>query len=717
MDLEMQLAMIPIIIDENILLIKISGLIFAVAVFIYLFVLVFRKVVKPLIEELRNPSREMLDFANQANLDGFQKKALLSPYKQTLVIAGAGAGKTAILTKRIILFIKYLKIPITKMLVMAFNKDAAKEVAERVAKATGDKPESLKNNIRTIHSFALAITLEEKPKLQLFKGDKDRKNFIRQALKEEKLDINNTAFVGKVINLFGDMQPGENKLYHKDKSIPEPGKTIRCTDGTMVRSNAERRIVNKLVENGIKFEYEQMVGWADSYFEPDFFFPDYGLYAEYWGMMHHENENIRENYRKQMDWKKQQFSKYGFSLLDLYPKMSEKAPEPEAYLIAELKKLRGGQFVLAYKKKIATLFNSIEDQLIDLLITAAELVMAYGKKLGDLFPKADLYMKAVLAFIIPISEILQIKMDLKNKTTFTGMLNLAVNRLEDDKTLRAGLREKYKCIFVDEVQDLQPLTRRFIRQLTGKKQNLFAIGDDYQSIYSFAGSDPLFIVKFEHYFPQAKVLELKYNYRCHPNIVTVSNVIIKNNKHQRFKKVEGIFAEGQTENDKVLTLVTLIENYQNKQALAEYLLSQIPEKESVQFMARYSEGMPPIEPFMRTINEQFKSRNFKFLTIHKSKGLQSDNVVLLGCVDNADGKYCFPAKDNFHRIKDKILRLCRGDKFNLTEEETRLFYVAVTRAKKRAFVVTVKGQESEFIKENFIPGHLVNTKIISHFQA
>lgn len=685
------------------------GIIFT-AIVIFSAAFIIKKVNKPIIEELKIPSNEIVDYSNQGNLDEFQKKALLSKYKQTLVMAGAGAGKTAILTKRIILFAKFLKIPISKMLVMAFNKDAAKEVAERVGVATGDKPKSLKDNIRTIHSFALKIAMEETPNLDILTNEKETKNFVKRFLEKYKTGNAWSSYRGKVINLFNNSKPKDKA--NKKRKIPEPGKNIRCSDGTMVRSKAERRIVEKLIVNNIRFEYEPMVAWADMYFEPDFFFPDYGLYAEYWGMMHHENDRIRETYCKHMNWKKEQFKKYKFYLIDLEPQRPNTSLTPEDYLITKLKSFKSGKYAAAYENKLTKIFNSLEDKLIELLISVMDITMAYGKRLEDLVPKADPFVKAILGFIIPICEELEKNMELKNKTTFTKILFMAVRRLKKDKTLVKGLQEKYKCIFVDEVQDLQPLTRQFIRLLTGKEQNLFAIGDDYQSIYSFAGSDPSFIVKFEHYFPDAEVMQLKYNYRCHPNIVEISNKIIRNNKAQRFKNVKGIFGKGQCETDKVLTVVKLSDASQ-KEALADYLFSQIPEKEDVQVLARYSEVMPGIEPYTRAINQKFKDRKFKFLTIHKSKGLQADNVVILGCIDNPDGVFCFPAKDSIQRIKDKVLRLCRGNKFNLVEEETRLFYVAVTRAKKRVFVVTVNNTESDFVSERYLPEKFVKCVSLS----
>lgn len=689
----------------------IAGCVIAFIVFVSLSVIVIKKVTKPIIEELREPSAEMVEFANQKKFDEFQKKALLSKYKRTLVIAGAGAGKTAILTQRIVLFAKFLKVPIANMLVMAFNKAAAEEVAGRVAAVTGDKPYLLHDNIRTIHSFALEIAQGENANLKPFGKDKDIKNFVKKELEKFKTGSSQSTYMGKVINLFENSKPKDKT--NKNKKVREPGKNIKCSDGTMVRSKAEKRIVEKLIQNNIRFEYESMVAWGDMYFEPDFFFPDYSIYAEYWGMMHHENERIREIYCAQMKWKKEQFKKYKFELIDIEPQKPYSKLTPEDYLISRLKSFKTGRSAIVYENRIRKIFNALEDKLIELLIAVMDITMAYGIKIKHLIPKADPFIKAVLRFIIPICEDLETAMDQKNISTFTAILKKAVNRLEKEKILVKNLQEKYKCVFVDEVQDLQPLTRRLIRLLTGKEQNLFAIGDDYQSIYSFAGSDPMFIVKFEHYFPEAEVMQLKYNYRCHPNIVEISNRIIRNNKHQRFKQVKGRLYTGQSETDKVLTVVTVSDESQ-KEAMAEYLLFQIPEKEDIQILARYNEGMPVIEPYAKAISQKFTGRKIEFKTIHRSKGLQADNVIILGCVDNQDGAFCFPAKDNFQRIKDKILRLCPGrcNKFNMVEEETRLFYVAVTRAKKRVFVVTVKGQESKFIDKKFLSRDLIAEKVI-----
>lgn len=102
----------------------------------------------------------------------------------------------------------------------------------------------------------------------------------------------------------------------------------------------------------------------------------------------------------------------------------------------------------------------------------------------------------------------------------------------------------------------------------------------------------------------------------------------------------------------------------------------------------------------------------EFLTIHRAKGLEADNVLVLNCIEHPDEKYSFPSMDGVRTIQNEVLNLCRGPEFNLEEEETRLFYVAVTRAKKRVFVHTVKGKESRFTEPRFLPREMVGTVLV-----
>lgn len=663
---------------------------------------------KPIIPEMASLPISCKELCDDGKIDEKQQEALTSPFMQTLVIAGAGAGKTKILTDRVVLLNKYLGIPISKILVLAFNNKAAQEVAERVGKRLNIPFDDLfKKNIRTIHSLALEVFKTTMPKMQIAKEEKDLRNIIKQILNEEKAGKGNPNYISNVIELFGD---GNNKgLKYSDKKSTDPSRKIECSDGTKVRSIGEKNIVEALLKNKIKFEYEPLATWPDIYFQPDFYFPEYDVYAEYWGMLEHFDPIIRQQYVLHMESKKEQFKKYKMYLINLEPPSNNRPQKPEEYLVYHLKNrctLRNTPG--PNKKKMDNIFNVFEEQLIDLIISVINITLAYGQKIEEIIPKAEPYIQTVLKFIAPFCEKLEKQLELKSKTTFSHIMKGALDIFKNNPQLLAEYQTSYKYIFVDEVQDLQPLTRDFIRAIIGKEQALFAIGDDYQSIYSFAGSDPAFIVKFEYYFPDAQKIKLLYNYRCHPRIVDASNVIIRNNTVQDFKEVVGLYKTGQDKEEKVITILSLDDEEQQRESALKYVLSKVPTNETFKVLARYNQTNQTIKPYMDLLEEKVKKNECEFNTIHKSKGLEADNVLILGCVDHVNEKYCFPAGDKAQSIKDKILRLCRGPEFSLAEEETRLFYVAVTRAKKRAFIITVKGKESKFVSEKYLPRQMVN---------
>lgn len=140
-------------------------------------------------EKIPNASKLIDGFAelySGGKMDKYQIKALVSPNKKTLVIAGAGAGKTDVLKKRIVLFNKFLNIKIENMLVLAFNTKAAEEIRERVALELKKRPADLRRNIRTIHSFALEYVGKIYPGIKVI-IDKDVETECREYLESKKV--------------------------------------------------------------------------------------------------------------------------------------------------------------------------------------------------------------------------------------------------------------------------------------------------------------------------------------------------------------------------------------------------------------------------------------------------------------------------------------------------------------------------------------------------
>ncbi|MDP4170589.1 MAG: ATP-dependent helicase [Bacillota bacterium] len=106
-------------------------------------------------------------------------------------------------------------------------------------------------------------------------------------------------------------------------------------------------------------------------------------------------------------------------------------------------------------------------------------------------------------------------------------------------------QERFHYFLIDEFQDINKVQYELIKLLAAKNNNVCAVGDDDQSIYSFRGSDPTYLLEFEKDFPTAKIVILAENYRSSNEIVSTANRIIKENKWRRPKKMMPQFASGQ----------------------------------------------------------------------------------------------------------------------------------------------------------------------------
>ena len=225
-----------------------------------------------------------------------------------------------------------------------------------------------------------------------------------------------------------------------------------------------------------------------------------------------------------------------------------------------------------------------------------------------------------------------------------------------------------------------------IQLLLTEQSQLFCVGDDWQSIYGFRGSNVSYIVEFEKHFKDAKTIKLNMNYRSTQNIVGASNEVIKNNK---FKIEKEIFASKKSEHK----IVVFAGN--NEEENLQFCIDKVKEllKEGISndeifFLYRRSKMYAPYLYKFRKEGIKVQGK-----TIHAVKGLEAKVVFIIGLTDGNGG---FP--DIW--LEDRIFQVIKKSNHDLLmEEERRLFYVALTRAKEKLFLITEKGFESSFIKE------------------
>jgi superfamily I DNA/RNA helicase len=225
------------------------------------------------------------------------------------------------------------------------------------------------------------------------------------------------------------------------------------------------------------------------------------------------------------------------------------------------------------------------------------------------------------------------------------------------------------------------------------------VGDDWQSIYRFAGSDVDIFVNFENYFKNPTISYLDNNYRSSELIVKVAGQLISNNKNQRTKKVKALKKISKTSiNLKVVKQVLDEEAYMKKECELIYkkinkLLKNNIKASEIMILARFNKPIRLIKSKLETEIDSELLDKLKIMTVHRAKGSQAKYVFIMDMIDGDDG---FPSE----RKDDSVLDFIKPDIVdNGFEEERRLFYVALTRAKEHIYIYTQEGRESMFLGE------------------
>jgi DNA helicase-4 len=261
---------------------------------------------------------------------------------------------------------------------------------------------------------------------------------------------------------------------------------------------------------------------------------------------------------------------------------------------------------------------------------------------------------------------------------------------------------KYKMVIVDEYQDISRARYELLKNMRDSSNyDLFCVGDDWQSIYRFAGSDIGYIQHFSKYWGVSEISKIETTYRFPQRLIDITSSFITRNPLQLKKNIRGISGDSKY-------VLGEVNGYTDKYAIQFMLskLDELPFRSSVFFIGRYKFDINMLDNNSE-LSYKYDNRNeirkikyakrndldISYITAHKSKGLQADYVFIL---NNKYGKMGFPSKIQDSPILNLLLE--NSDTFP-DAEERRLFYVAMTRAKKKVILVTLKDRESEFVNE------------------
>lgn len=314
------------------------------------------------------------------------------------------------------------------------------------------------------------------------------------------------------------------------------------------------------------------------------------------------------------------------------------------------------EFIL-YKKNIITFINLIKNK---------------GYNINYIFKlyKKTIY-KITFKFILEIYRIYENELESTNSIDLNDMIIKSRELVEKYK-----IKLNYKYIIIDEFQDSSKIRLNLIQSIMKyNNAKIMCVGDDYQSIYRFAGSDIELFLNFTKYFNNSKIMYLKNTYRNSKELLYISNKFICKNKYQ-FKKE--LFSNKTNNkpikilycNNKILGLKKLIKLCKN-----DYMII----------------GRNNID-IKYYVEKNIDINNINYYTAHKSKGLESDDIILINLTDNIMG---FPSK-----IKNnKIISYLFDKELYKYDEERRLFYVAITRTKNNVYMLIDKNNTSIFVEE------------------
>lgn len=664
---------------------------------------------------------------NFETLNEKQKEAIVSDAKRLLVLAGAGAGKTKTLLEKIKYLIDEKGVKSSEILAITFTKNAANEMLDRLiisADKTGTYKKILlnktisiekKNNyrynfsknynwinnltIKTFHAFCFKILkdygvnefdnqfkiLENKKYTTeaLVKFSAPETSFeIFHKLLIENCNNNNEYLLDLkryILDYFVDFS--RQKKY-RHYAPYDNHKLFSTLNGTQVRSKSEQFIADWLFRRNIEFVYEPEVIIQDFNFHPDFFIPSANIFIEHVSNRSYPTKNKEEQFRKGNI---------------LYVKTFEAQTKDSALFSHTLDQIIKNRLPENYNKKIKLsyleAFNGYQVYIKDFIVQImqiTDMIKVENYRLKTILNKAikDQHERVRIFFKLAIPIIEKYKKYCTNKSylDFNDLISTSISLLKNNLDISSFFHNRFKYILVDEFQDVNNLQVALLKLLITNKTQLFCVGDDWQSIYGFRGSNVNYIINFKRHFKNANLIKLKYNYRSIQNIVEASSEVIKNNKYKIEKEI--VASRKSTNKITVYAGNDVSENVEFAVNEVKKLLDDDYKNEDILFLYRRTK-------MYSDYYNAFKLEGLKVQakTIHSAKGLEAKVVFVIGLKEGYGG---FP--DIW--LADRIFQVVKKSNHDLLlEEERRLFYVAITRAKDKLFLLTEKGNESSFIRE------------------
>ena len=689
-----------------------------------------------IVQNILDTHKDFFDHCLKYPLDKQQRRSIVSEEDNCLIVSSAGSGKTSSIVGKVKYLTEVKGIAPHKILLISYTNKAAAELTERMAtnglkgytfhklaidiigRATGTKP-SICDNTDSLFVDIYHILL----------GNKDFKNSIVEYFIDYQ---SNEADWEQRKNERREKLSEQKNVQLKAMFPDMDGRTI------YVRSEQEQKICFVLSSLGVRFRYEeayehQLADEMHSQYRPDFsiYFEQNGvtkrIYLEHFGIDEHglvpawfaKDKNItyeeaNQKYNDGITWKKAAHEKFGTQLL-----VTSSADFHYSDIRDKLRKLLDDAGVPIQEKTDEELYDLVlpkgskqEKAFIRLVVTFVTLVKSSCKSVKEVLKQAKNADDERSVFIIkniflPVYERYISALRDNNQIDFTDAI------LQATEICRVSRPVEYDYIIVDEFQDISVDRYNFLKVLRegNPPAKLYCVGDDWQSIYRFSGSDMALFNQFSEYFGATEINKIETTYRFGEPLVSLSSHFIQRNKSQIQKDIHSFSSDMKTELE--------FYSYDRRDYCNTIgqLVASIPSDKSIFLLGRYSFDDYYLSFMYQSIKEGNRffyvigERKIEFLTVHKSKGLEADYVILLQC--NKD-TYGFPSLVSDDPVLNYVLT--KSDQFPYGEER-RLFYVAITRAKMKTLVLYDKRFPSVFVDEFLHPEKISEESYVKHPNA
>lgn len=658
------------------------------------------------------------------DLDEEQALAVASIGGNVQVVARAGSGKTRTLITRAAFLQRHCGFESTSLLCLAFNRDAADEMKTRLSAKGGDIP-----HVVTFHALAYALV---HPDETLISDDASAKQFDLSVETQEVVDnlIRSDEYSTPIRTvMLSHFREDWERIVEGDFQLPMEEFLTRRRDlqrqslkGHYVKSFGEKIIANALFEHDVDYGYEWTHHWGEGNYRPDFTIKTgdkSGIIIEYFGMAGDPSYDESSEQKRQL-WK----ARPGWTLLELYPEQI-KRNGPAGFVALLLKRLKD-LGVDARRLDEEEIWTRVRKRAVGQFATAMTNFIGRCRK-RNLDPDglallvaghtpASSAERLFLEVAIPIYAGYLSRLAELGKEDFDGLMWQAIDRVRRGTTRfhRDGGKEQgdlaqIRFLMIDEFQDFSDMFSELVNAIRthSRQTELFCVGDDWQAINGFAGSDLRFFTNFADVYPDATTRHVRTNYRSNRAIVAASNALMTalGVASRAHSEVEGAVrvaalnefnpsprersAHGYDElTPAVLRLVTDFLRHERDVVLLSRSNS-LPWDLSSRPKGDPSSELDGFLKHLRRFLPVDDRSRVTISTTHKYKGREAEAVILLDAI-----KSRYPLIHPnwvFHRVF--------GDNIhNIEQEERRLFYVALTRAKHDLVLLTEDGRQSPYLE-------------------